>query len=220
MQNYRISQTSLNLFLECPRCFWLKIKNNTKRPEQPSSTLPRGMDLLIKNYFDKCRPSSPSEIKDKIPGGIIQDQELLNKWRNWRIGLQYIDKALGNSTMSGAIDECFVDGDIYMPADYKTRGFGLKEDSTKYFQNQLNCYTFLLKKNGHKVNNKGYLIYYILENVKEEGICKFKVDVIEMRTYPDDAYNAFKEAVEVLEKPIPDFNPDCRFCNWAKTQEK
>lgn len=215
MPNYRISQTSLNLFLECPRCFWLKMKNNMKRPEQPSSTLPRGMDVLIKNYFDKYRPSPPPELKGKIPGTVIPDQELLKKWRNWRVGLQYIDKTLGNSIMTGAIDECFVDGDIYMPADYKTRGSGLKEDSTKYFQNQLNYYTFLLKKNGYKVNNKGYLIYYILENVEENGIAKFKVDVIEMRTFPDDAYNAFKEAVETLEKPMPSLKSDCPFCSWV-----
>jgi len=219
MTNYRISQTSLNLFLECPRCFWLKIKENLKRPEIPSSTLPRGMDKLIKGYFDKHRPELPPEIKGKTPGVIIPDQNLLNDWRNWRIGLRYIDKSLGGSMMTGAIDECFIDGDVYMPADYKTRGVGLKEGSIAYFQNQLNCYTFLLKKNGRKVNNKGYLIYYILESVGENGICKFKIDLIEMRTYPDDAYNAFKRAVEVLNKPMPNLNPECQFCNWVEKQK-
>jgi len=219
MPNYRLSQTSLNLFLECPRCFWLKIKENKSQPERPSSTLPRGMDNLIKNYFDKHRPGPPPELKDKIPGGVIPDQELLKKWRNWRSGLQYIDKKLGNSTMFGAIDECFVDASVYMPADYKTRGFGLKEDSIKYFQNQLNCYTFLLRANGYKVNNKGYLIYYILEDVGENGIAKFKVDLIEMKTYPDDAYDAFKRAVGILDKQIPALNPDCPFCNWVSTQK-
>jgi hypothetical protein len=118
--------------------------------------------------------------------------------------------------MFGAIDECFVDNGVYMPADYKTRGFGLKEDSTKYFQNQLNCYTFLLKTNGYKVNNKGYLIYYILKGLEEGGIAKFDIDIIEMKTYPDDAYDAFRRAVEMLGKPIPALNPDCSFCSWAK----
>lgn len=220
MPSYRISQTSLNLFLECPRCFWLKIKNNLKRPEIPSSTLPLGMDNLIKKYFDKHRPSFPPEIKDNAPGVIIPDQELLNKWRNWRIGLKHIYKNLDNSVLTGAIDECFVKEDIYMPADYKTRGVGVKEDSTTYFQNQLNCYTLLLKKNGYKINNKGYLIYYILENVEENGVCKFKIDVIEMRTYPEDAQEAFKKAVEVLNNPLPPLNPECNFCNWVENQKE
>ena len=62
--------------------------------------------------------------------------------------------------MFGAVDECFVNGDIYMVADYKTRGFGLKENSIGYFQNQLDCYTFLLKSNNYKVNDKGYHVAY------------------------------------------------------------
>ena len=219
VQNYRLSPTSLSLFLECPRCFWLKIKKDIKRPEQPSSTLPRGMDILIKKYFDKWRQSKfPPELKDKIPGELIQDQKLLNAWRNWRTGLQYIDTALGNSLMFGALDECFVNGDTYMPADYKTRGFGLKEDSISYFQNQLNCYTFLLKTNNYKVNNKGYLIYYILQSVEDNGVSQFKVDLIEMKTYPDDAYSVFKRAIETLNKPLPALNSECSFCAWSQRQ--
>ena len=220
MQNYRLSPTSLNLFRECPRCFWLKLKRGIKRPEQPSSTLPRGMDKLIKNYFDKWRShKSPPELKGKIPGELIQNQQLLNAWRNWRTGLRYIDKSLGNSSMFGALDECFVSGDVYMAADYKTRGFNLKEDSIGYYQNQMDCYTFLLKMNNHKVNNKGYLIYYILESVGESGTTKFNVDLIEMKTSPEDAYNTFKKAVDVLNKPLSDLNPDCSFCNWVQNQK-
>ena len=220
MKNYRLSPTSLNLFLECPRCFWLKIKEDIKRPEQPASTLPRGMDILIKKYFDKWRPHEyPPELKGKISGKLIQDQALLNRWRNWRTGLQYVDSSLGNSLIFGALDECFVDGDVYMPADYKTRGFELKEGSIEYFQNQLNCYTFLLEKNNYKVNNKAYLIYYILESVENNGVSKFKVDLIEMKTYPDDAYKTFKSAIEVLNRPLPDLNSACTFCAWVQNQK-
>lgn len=165
---YKLSPTSLNIFLECPRCFWLLIKQDMRRPEQPSSTLPRGLDLLIKKYFDKWRAQKfPPELKGKIAGELIQDQKLLDTWRNWKRGIQYIDKTLHSSIMFGLLDECFVDGDIYMPVDYKTRGFNLKDDSIGYYQNQLDCYTLLLKENNYKVNNKGYLIYYILLSLEE-----------------------------------------------------
>jgi hypothetical protein len=218
-QTYRISPTTLSLFRDCPRCFWLRLNKKISRPEQPSSTLPRGMDLLIKKYFDRYRPQkSVPELQGKIPGVLIQDQGLLDKWRNWRTGLQFVDKSIGGSMLFGALDECFVDGDIYMPADYKTRGFDLKDDSTKYYQNQLNCYTFLLLKNGYKVNNKGYLIYYILDAVAERGDSKYKVILIEMKTDPDAAYTTFKDAVEHLRQPLPELNPKCSFCSWAKNQ--
>ena len=218
-KSYRISPTTLNLFRECPRCFWLKLNQKMARPEQPSSTLPRGMDILIKKYFDRYRPQKqPPELKGKMPGELMQDQRLLDRWRNWRTGLQFVDRSLGGSLLFGALDECFVDGDIYMPADYKTRGFALKEDSIKYYQNQLDCYTLLLLKNGYKVNNRGYLIYYILDSVAENGDSKYAVSLIEMKTNPDNAYADFKNAVERLQQPLPELNPSCSFCSWAKNQ--
>ena len=217
--SYRLSPTTLNLFRECPRCFWLKLKQKMPRPEQPSSTLPRGMDILIKKYFDRYRSQKqPPELKGNMPGELMQDQRLLDRWRNWRTGLQFMDKSLGGSLLFGALDECFVNGDIYMAADYKTRGFSLKPDSTKYYQNQMDCYTFMLLSNGYKVNNRSYLIYYILDDVGEDGGSKFKVSLIEMKTNPDTAYKTFKSAVEHLHQPLPELNPNCSFCSWAINQ--
>ncbi|MBN2120539.1 MAG: hypothetical protein JW734_05750 [Candidatus Omnitrophica bacterium] len=219
MQSYRLSPTSLNLFLDCPRCFWLKLKKKISRPEQPSSTLPRGMDLLVKKYFDKWRQQKrPPEFKDKMACELIQDQQLLDKWRNWRSGLCFCDKSLSGAVLFGALDECFVDGDVYMPADYKTRGFSLKDNSIGYFQNQMDCYTLLLKMNSYKVNNTGYLIYYILSDVGENGSSRFKVELIPMQTDPDRAYSTFKRAVEFLDEPLPDYSGSCSFCSWVRNQ--
>lgn len=220
MQSYRLSPSTLNIFLECPHCFWLAIKQGLKRPEQPSSTLPRGMDLLIKKYFDKWRTQKlPPELRGKIAGELVQDQQLIDTWRNMRKGLQYTDKSLGSSVIFGLLDECVVDGDIYMPADYKTRGFNLKENSTGYYQNQLDCYTLLLKLNNYKINNKGYLIFYILDSLGDNGNSKFRIEPIEMKTDPSRAYDTFKRAVELLEGPAPKLNAACPFCSWALNQK-
>lgn len=120
------------------------------------------MDLLIKNYFDRYRRlgRTPPKIKDKIRGKPLGDFELLRRWRNWRSGLRYEDKQL-NAVLFGALDECFVDGEYYIPVDYKTRGFELKEDLMKYYQTQLDCYTLLLQANGYKHLNLSFLIYFI-----------------------------------------------------------
>lgn len=81
-----LSPSKLTLFEECPLCFWLYMVKGIRRPEGPSSTLPRGMDNLIKEYFDRYRKigEMPPEIKGKVQGKLLEDQELLNEWENYQ----------------------------------------------------------------------------------------------------------------------------------------
>lgn len=218
----KLSPSSLGLFSECPRCFWLYKKRNIKRPEGPFPSLPGGMDNLIKAYFDRYRKKGklPPELKGHFSGRLMPDQAILDKWRNWRQGLTFIDDTDRDFALIGAFDECFVDGDIHMPADYKTRGYELKEDTSDYYIDQLSFYALLLKKNGFKINKTGYLIYYIPENVSEMGSTKFSVEIVRLTTDIDRAYKLFKNAIEVLKGPIPRASKACQFCAWAELAGK
>ncbi len=211
----RLSPSALNLFLECPRCFWLDKVKGIKRPGAPFSTLPTGMDLLIKRHFDKYRAEDkmPPELAGKVKGKLLDDQALLKKWRNWRSGLAYRDKGT-DAVLSGALDECFLDGDIYIPVDYKTRGFPLKADSLKYYQHQLDCYTFLLEANDLKHASFAYLVYYILSDLKENGDVKFSIEAIKVDTHPQDALKVFQDAVVLLRGDEPEPNSNCGYCAW------
>lgn len=213
-----LSPSKLNLFEECSLCFWLSEVKGIHRPEIPSSTLPRGMDKLIKEYFDRYRQKNllPPEIEGKVRGKLISDQFLLGQWRsNFKdTHPRYFDKNL-NAVLFGALDECLVDGQYYIPVDYKTRGFDLKADSLSYYQTQLDCYTLLLEAEGLKHLFFGYLIYYIPLQVKEDGIVKFKIEVKKLETNPQRAKKTFEEAVKLLRGPKPSFHSDCKFCCWG-----
>jgi len=50
---YKISPSTINLMLECPRCFWLQIVKNIKRPAGIFPSLPSGMDKILKVHFDE-----------------------------------------------------------------------------------------------------------------------------------------------------------------------
>jgi len=215
MPNYILSPSSLNLFLECPRCFWLYVKKKISRPEPPASTLPRGIDGLIKKHFDKYRNLNrlPPELEGKISAKPIQ-QVILDKWRNWRTGLRYEEEGIG---LIGGLDECFVDKDVYIPVDYKTRGYELKDDTVGYYQNQLNIYTLLLEKNGFKTNSFAYLIFYVLESLKDFGQAKFDIEVAKVDTDLKNAYQVFIGAGRLLKQDLPpQKSPGCSFCSWAK----
>ena len=212
--NYLLSPSSLNLFLECPRCFWLYVKRKIPRPETPTSTLPQRMDGLIKEHFDKYRKLDklPPELEGKINVKPIQ-QSILDKWRNWRTGLRYEEEAL---CLRGALDECFVEGKTYIPVDYKTRGYELKDNTVGYYQNQLNIYTLLLEKNGFKTNAFAYLVFYLLQSLSDSGLARFNIQLLKVDTNTEKAYQIFKEAGRLLEQDSPpQRNPRCSFCNWA-----
>jgi len=217
-QTIYLSPSKLNLFQECPLCFWLHTVKRIHRPEGPVSTLPRGMDNLIKKYFDRYRKKKemPPEIKGKVQGELLQDQNLLNEWRKITktSSPRFFDKEL-NAYLFGGLDECFVDGEYYIPVDYKTRGYDLKEDSLSYYQTQLDCYTFLLESEGYKHFSFGYLIYYIPVQVEENGEVRFRVEAHKVETNSERGYNVFKEAVKCIRGPRPVFHSNCQFCSWG-----
>jgi len=188
-----------------------------KRPEPPTSSLPNGMDRIIKSYFDQYREknSLPPELAKAAKGELVS-QKLIDDWRYWKTGLSFTDS--DGSKVIGAFDECLISQGLYAPVDYKTRGFDLKEDTTSYYILQMSCYAFLLSKNNYKTSDNAYLIFYIPSQLVGEGKSDFKVEVREIKTYSSqEVYDIFREALAVLQlKSPPQVNPDCKFCDWAK----
>lgn len=50
-----ISRSKIDLFLECPRCFYLDRKLGLGRPSSPGFALNSAVDALLKNEFDLLR---------------------------------------------------------------------------------------------------------------------------------------------------------------------
>jgi len=214
----RLSPSSLNLFLECPKCFWLEQREGIKRPSGPFPSLPGGMDLLIKKYFDKYRlkEKMPPELVGKVEGKLMPDLETLNQWRNWRTGLRFHDKDT-DATLVGALDDCLVNEEgFYIPVDFKTRGYDLKEDSTTFYQNQMDCYSLLFEANELPQLSFVYLIYYIPKDVTDGGAVRFNIEVKQVKTDPSAALRTFHQAVAILQNGTkPKSGADCGFCKWG-----
>ena len=218
MREIKLSPSTLNLFLECPRCFWLHINERIHRPRGIFPSLPGGMDGVIKVYFDKYREKNelPPEIRGKVEGALMPDLGLLNKWRNWRTGLEYRDESLG-VTLFGALDDCLQDGKYYLPLDYKTRGYPPREgDSEKYYGNQINSYALLLEENGYPAGKSGYLVYYFPKEVKEEGVVNFNIEIVKLQIDTKRAKDVLKDAMKLLSGPIPPHHSECEYCLWGR----
>ena len=216
----RLSPSTLGLFKECPRCFWYHINEKHRRPRGPFPSLPGGMDLRIKDYFDNYRGKLPPELEGRIKGFLMKDLRTLNKWRNWRTGLTYTDNNLGVQ-LFGALDDCLTDEeDNYIALDYKTRGSSPKEETSKYYQHQLDLYTLLLVKNGYSIRNFAYLVYYFPKRVEEGGTVIFEVQPKKITVNWKEGLKLLEEAAKLLKRPAPQHHTGCKFCAWQQLAEE
>jgi len=220
----QLSPNSLNLYLECPHCFWLDKNAGIKRPPPYPYALNSTVDALLKEEFDSYRAKKlihPLLLENNIKAHLFENQKLLNQWRNNLAGIRYFDQEL-KATIFGAVDDVleFEDGKI-APLDYKSTGSRVSKIYDR-FQLQLDTYTFLMEKNGFQTPRKGYLAFYIVD--KNKGFIDrlpFRKEIVEIDTNPSDIYEIFKDAVDCLRKDSPPpHSSDCQYKKWLDGAEK
>lgn len=207
----KLSPSSLNLFLECPRCFWIYINKEIKRPGPPVASVTNGLDRSIKKYFEEMRlkKTLPEFLQRSIPGKLMENFPK----RGW---LEYTDTKL-DAKLGGFLDECiqFEDG-RYAVLDHKTRG-SAPESVHKAYQLQMDAYTFLLEANNYLTRKTAYLVYYIPKRIIKESDFEFEIVIKEIKTDPSRAKEVFNNALAALKDRIPNIQKECSFCQWTAT---
>jgi len=218
---HHLSPSSLSLLKECPRCFWRHFNTGIKRPETIFPSLPSGMDRVLKAHFDAFRDKGelPPELQ-ALNGEVrlFDDVKLLEVWRSNFKGIQWKD-AKGN-LFRGAVDNLLKKGEKLIVLDYKTRGFPLKEDTHTHYQDQMDIYNLLLRKNGHATEDYAYLLFYHPTGVHADGRVDFKADLVKLDISIRNAEEIFSRAIEILGKDMPEPSAECGFCAWALSWNK
>jgi len=208
---YKFSPSSLALLKECPHCFWLQFNKGIKRPDGAFPSLPSGMDRVLKKHFDSFRDREmlPPELNELKGYKLFEDAELLEEWRNNRKGIQWEDEE-GN-ILKGAVDNILLKGDKLVVLDYKTRGYAVKEDTADHYQDQLDIYNFLLRKEGYDTEDYAFLLFYVPKEVTETGAVIFDTDLVKMKVDVGNAEKIFEKALKLL-------NDDCpkAICVWCE----
>ncbi len=213
---YKLSPSNLQILKDCPRCFWLHHNKNIKRPESAFPSLPSGIDKALKNYFDSFikKDELPKELQELEGVKLFDDLEKLKEWRNAFKGIRWTDKK-GN-LLHGAIDNLLVKDNKLIVIDYKTRGYPLKEDTPDYYQDQIDIYNLLLRKNNYPTEEYSYLIFYHPERFESEGRAVFNIDLVKVEVSIENAEQIFERAIKVLEGEMPDYSEECVYCKWAE----
>lgn len=228
---WRLSRSKIDLFFECPRCFFLDNKLGTGRPRGPAFTLNVAVDELFKREFDihrKQKTRHPIMEKydvDAVP--LAHDQ--LNVWRENFEGVECAHKETG-LTVCGAVDDVWVKPDgALIVVDYKaTSKDGVIEslaDSAweEQYKRQIGVYQWLFRQNGFTVDDTGYFVYANATKDKElfDDQLTFVTTLVPCTGTTDWVEDALAKIHDILESnEIPPIGERCEYCPYREAAGK
>ena len=216
----KLSRSKIELFLDCPRCFWLDIKKGVKRPPPAPYTINSAIDGLLKKEFDVCRENGTAHyiIKKYSINAIPYKCDQINTWRANFTGIQFQHKAT-DFLVFGAVDDVWVNPEVELiVVDYKATGAKEYKIYDSY-KRQMEVYQWLLSMNGYKVSKTGYFLFAKVnkEGGFEEGKLSFDLSLEPLEGDSLWVEGAITKASELLKTPIPDSNPECIYCQFAQS---
>lgn len=156
----KLSRSKLELFLECPRCFWLEMKWRVKRPQPPPYTINNAVDYLLKQEFDAHREKGTPHPVMKRHGidAVPYNTPKIHGWRHNFTGVQHHHKPT-DFLVYGAVDDVWVNpkGELIV-VDYKATGANQHQVYDSY-RRQMEIYQWLLRRNGLSVSPRGYFVF-------------------------------------------------------------
>ncbi len=230
-KKWRLSRSKIDLFMECPRCFYLDNKLGTARPRGPAFTLNIAVDTLLKKEFDVHRAAGSKHplLEHYGVDAIPYRHEDLDTWRENFEGIEYKHAPTG-LTISGAVDDIWVDpSGALIVVDYKaTSKEGTIEslaDSSweEQYRRQIGVYQWLLRQNGFTVSDTGYFVYANARADKAafDGQLEFEVTLVPCTgsvEWIEDVLPRIKACLESDE--IPASSATCEYCPYRTAAGK
>jgi len=223
-EKFRLSRSKIDLFLECPRCFYLDRRLGVGRPPGFPFSLNSAVDALLKKEFDVHRAAGTPHpfMKTYKIDAVPFAHEKMDSWRDsLRAGVEYLDPKT-NFFVTGGVDDIWVNpaGELIV-VDYKatakTGEVSLDAQWQDGYKRQMETYQWLLRKNGFKVSPVGYFVYVNgkLDAEAFDGKLEFSVKLIPYEG--DTAWiepTLLKAKKCLMSDELPESNEDCDYCRY------
>ena len=162
---FALSRSKIDLFLECPRCFYIDRRLGAGRPPGFPFNLNNAVDRLLKAEFDAHRTAGTNHPLLETRGVDARPvaREELEDWRDHRKGVRYLHRPT-NFLVTGAIDDLWIDSaGRYIVVDFKATSkegpiTALDQDWHSSYKRQIEVYQWLLRRNGYRVSDTGYFL--------------------------------------------------------------
>lgn len=222
-ESYALSRSKIDLFLECPRCFYLDRRLWVKRPGWPAFTLNSAVDALLKNEFDLLRKNGERhELMEKYKINALPYQHpKLDEWRDNFTGGRALHEPT-NLEIYGAVDDLWITTEEKLiVVDYKststTQEIDLNSKYKKGFKKQAEVYQWIFREMGFDVDDTAYFVYANAgrNRPKFDGRLEFEMSIIPYEgddSWVEDTIFEIKECLDSEEIPEPD--PECEYCQY------
>lgn len=229
-KNWKLSRSKIDLFLECPKCFYLDNKLGIKRVPGFPFSLNSAVDHLLKQEFDYHRARDqkhPIQEEYGIDARPVAHDDL-DKWRHNFTGVQYEHEPTG-LLVTGAIDDLWVNSrGEYIVVDYKATAKDeavteLDKEWQDGYKRQMEVYQWLLRQNGYKVSDTGYFVYCTGKMDRQAFDKKLEFDVNLIAYKGNDSWveKVLFKIKECLDRDqIPKSDSDCDWCLYSKSRQK
>ncbi|MEA3399098.1 MAG: PD-(D/E)XK nuclease family protein [Patescibacteria group bacterium] len=220
---FKLSRSKIELFTECPRCFYLDRRLGVGRPPGFPFSLNSAVDTLLKKEFDfhRVKQTIHPLMEQYGVDGVPFKHKMMDEWRRNFGGVQYHHPE-SNFIITGAVDDLWVNpnGEIIV-ADYKATSkdakVSLDAEWQMGYKRQMEIYQWLLRQLSFKVSNTGYFVYCNGKTDVEafDGKLEFDIDLLPYTgndSWVDGTLMEIKKCLDNDSVPEPD--PDCDYCRY------
>lgn len=227
---FKLSRSKIDLFLQCPRCFYFDRRLGVGRPPGFPFALNSAVDHLLKQEFDACRAKGdnhPLIEKYGVDARPAAHPDL-DTWRHNFTGIQHLHRPT-NFLVFGAIDDLWINSrGEYIVVDYKSTSKGeeivaLDKAWQDGYKRQMEVYQWLLRRNGYKVSDTGYFVYCNGRTDRKAFDGKLEFDVTLIAYDGDDTWveKALTDTHACLQRPtIPAAAQGCDYCEYHAAVKK
>ncbi len=227
---FALSRSKVELFMDCPRCFYLDRRLGISRPAGFPFNLNSAVDALLKTEFDTYRKTGKPHPLMAEAGlrAVPHAHPQLDTWRNNFKGVRTLH---GDSNLEvfGAIDDLWRDLDTgeLMVVDYKSTSKSAEVNIDAAWQisykRQMEFYQWLLRQHGHAVSRRGWFVYC---NARRDLPLFDARLVFDIKLIPYDGDDGWVEDTlmqirDTLSAPQPPaVNGKCEYCVFAVKSAK
>ncbi len=226
---FALSRSKIDLFVECPRCFYLDRRLGVGRPPGYPFNLNTAVDSLLKAEFDVHRVANtqhPLLERYGVDARPVEHAEL-DVWRQNFKGVRVLHFDTGLEVF-GAIDDLWINSaGEHIVVDYKATSksgsiMALDQDWHAAYKRQLEVYQWLLRHKGLTVSETGYWVYANGISDKEafDARLEFEVTLIPHHGSDEWVEGVLADLHACLEADeIPESGAGCDYCLYRSAAE-
>lgn len=221
---FKISRSKIELFQDCPRCFYFDRRIGVGRPPGFPFNLNSAVDHLLKKEFDAHRvkgvphPLMKSYGLDAVP---FADSRM-DEWRENFKGVQFLHRET-NFLVTGAVDDIWISPEKELiVVDYKSTSkdaeVTLDAEWQGGYKRQMEVYQWLLRQNGMKVSDTGYFVYANGRRDLEAFDAKLEFTIKLIPYTGSDAWveKTLLDIKKCLDGKLPPPGKECEYCEYRK----